>query len=272
MNKKKIVEAMLKYTPPPDFENLDGCPNFDSWDDISLDSKGLLSKMPNAFFFGALFDRQVPAGKAWEIPYRLKKRLGHLSITRISKMNTKDLALYIGPYKDEKALHRFYNQMSDCLIFACRLLENKYHGNAENIWSGNHNISVVLYRLFEFKGISQKIANMFVRLLITYYGVKLKGWSELDVAVDRHVARVFLRTGLIDSEKRKKDYKISEIKESVILSARDLSPDYPGALDEPAFEIGKYWCTSEKAYCNFEGDPCPLNSVCPKDKTNYSVL
>ena len=270
-NKKKIVKAMLDYSPPPAFNIECKSPNFDSWNDVSVESKELLSQNPNAFFIGGLFDRQVNAGKAWEIPYNLKTRLGHLNINKISKMGVKELAIHIGPNKHGKALHRFHNQMADCLIFACILLIDKYEGSAENIWKGNQNIQFVLSNLIEFKGISQKIANMLVRLLITYYGVRLKGWSELDVAVDRHVARVFLRTGLIDSEQEKKIYKISNVKKSVILSARELSPKFPGALDEPAFEIGKYWCTAEKAYCNYEGDPCPLNIVCTKDKIDYSI-
>lgn len=270
--KKKIVEEMLNYRPPPAFNIERKSPNFDSWNGVSAESRELLSKNPNAFFIGALFDYWIKSDKAWEAPYHLKNRLGHLNINKISKMVEEELAVHIGPNKHRKAIHTHHNKMAGRLISACILLMEKYEGNAENIWKRDQNIEVVKSNLREFNGIGQKIANMFVNLLNITYGVVLKGWSEVDVAVDRHVARVFLRTSLIDSEQEKKIYKEANVKRGVILSARELSPKFPGALDRPAFEIGKYWCTAQKAKCNYDGNPCPLNEVCAKDKIDYSIV
>ena len=116
-------------------------------------------------------------------------------------------------------------------------------------------------RLEEFEGISQKISNMMGRLLGTYFGVFLTKWNEIDVAVDRHVARVFLRTGLVQ---RSRDATVSEVRDEIIQRARELRPSFPGCLDDPAFDIGTEWCTAETAYCDWEDELCPLSKHCRK--------
>jgi len=122
-------------------------------------------------------------------------------------------------------------------------------------------------RLEEFEGISQKISNMMGRLLGTYFGVSLTRWNEIDVAVDRHVARVFLRTGLVQ---RGRDAKVPEVRDEIIQRARELRPSFPGCLDDPAFDIGINWCTAEKAYCDWADEPCPLSKYCRK-KTLHNI-
>lgn len=112
-------------------------------------------------------------------------------------------------------------------------------------------------RLEEFEGISQKIGNMMVRLLGTSFGVHLTEWNKIDIAVDRHVERVFRRTGLIGDAGRL-------TKRLVIQKARELCPDFPGKLDDPAFNIGEKWCNEKRPLCDDfrEGRTCPLNKVC----------
>jgi endonuclease-3 len=267
---RKILKAMLEYVPCPNFARVLKKPNLSEWG-LSEESVDLLQKEPNAFFLGTVFDRQMDANKAWEIPYLLKERLGHLDVRRISRMKESELVKHLGPNKDRKSLHRFYNLMADCAISASKLLVEKYEGNASNIWR-IPKVNIVLDNLLEFKGIKQKLAHMFVRILITYYGVRLTGWKAIDVAVDRHVARVFLRTGLIKVKSGISKVPIGEVKDSVIQKARELFSKYPGALDEPAFSIGREWCNANKAYCDYKGDPCPLTKVCSKKRLHYEVV
>ena len=132
----------------------------------------------------------------------------------------------------------------------------------------------MIARLQELKGVSQKISNMFVRHLVTDYGVSLEGWDRIDIAVDRHVARVFLRTGLVNSKKGQDKYHVSDIADKVVAKARELYPQYPAALDVPAFNVGYTWCTEKEARCagnNVEG-PCPLSKVCSKRKRHYKII
>jgi endonuclease III len=61
-----------------------------------------------------------------------------------------------------------------------------------------------------------------------------------DVAVDVHVRRVFLRSGLVESDDPV----------SIILAARELWPDPPAALDSPAWNVGITWCRPTAPECS----------------------
>ena len=258
-----IAKAMLVYSPCPTFRKKSRQPDFKGWE-LPEATIRFLKREPNAFLFGAIFDRMVPYEKAWNTPRLLRDRLGHLDVSRISRMPVVDLAKMIGHSSSQIALVRFPNTMSRCIISASKRLVSKYRGDASNIWEKPPEVSSVLRKLQEFEGISQKIANMTVRLLVTYYGVALKGSNNIDVAVDRHVARVFLRSGLVSPSSAGHMQRIASMRESIIERARELVPKYPGALDDPAFEIGRDWCTAEEAYCDYPGEPCPLSKVCRK--------
>ena len=264
---KKIAKAMLKYRPCPDFEELAGKADLSNWG-LTRATRILLEKNPNAFLIGGVFDLGINAEDAWERPLLLSQRLGHLDVHRIAKLSEKQMQRYVGLFKGEISLHRFPAKMSRSLILACKRLVSDYDGDASNIWSGDPGAAAVLTGLQEFHGIGQKIGNMMVRLLIQYYGVKISNWHKVDVAVDRHVARVFLRTGLVSGWR---ESRIVDIRDEVIETARHLSPKYPAALDEPAFAIGKYWCTAEEAYCWHEDGDCPLAKVCTKRKRSWQV-
>jgi endonuclease III len=153
--------------------------------------------------------------------------------------------------------------MADTLISACQLLRDRYNGNARNIWRTD-SARQIIERLSEFKGVSQKLANMGTRFLGIYYGVPLTDWNKIDLPVDRHVARVFLRTGLIKPKNQATVQPVAVFRDAIIQKARLLSPAFPAALDEPAFDVGRYWCRPENPYCEDSKEPCPLHKSCPR--------
>jgi uncharacterized HhH-GPD family protein len=273
LKSRGIADALLQYLPPPAIGSTPRGKSFEGWE-ISEESKKLYLRSPDAFLMAAILSRQIRGLQAYEIPFRLMQRMGHLDIRKIAEMSREELAGYMGPGQHGKALHRFYNTMSDQLIFDCDLIVTKYGGHAANIWKDERDAGTVIERLQELKGVSQKISNMFVRLLVTCYGVSLEGWDLIDIAVDRHVARVFLRTGLVNSKEGQDKYHVSDLAEEVVTRARELYPRYPAALDAPAFNIGYTWCTEREARCagnNVEG-PCPLSKVCSKRKRHYKII
>lgn len=259
---EKIAKALLAYSQCAGYGKIASCPDLSGWG-LSPETVRLVEKNPDAFLIAVLFDRMLPWEKAWEAPLQLKRRLGHLDIHKISKMKTESLAKVLGKGRSQKSLVRFPNRMSEGLVSACRVLMIRYAGDARNIWRGA-TAAVVIERLSKFEGISQKIANMTARFLGLYYGVRFSDWGNIDMPVDRHVARVFLRAGLVKPVSSDTVQRIPILKEAIIHKARLLSPRFPAALDEPAFEIGRYWCTSERAYCDHEPEPCPLRKVCPR--------
>jgi len=266
-----IAIRMLQLYPPPRVHSNCGRPDFGGWG-ISEESKRLYERCPNAFLLAAVMDRQMPGARVYEIPRQLKSRMGHLDVRRIAGMSEAALAGFMGPGRHGPALHRFYNTVSRDIVCDCRILAEKYDGDARSLWEGDIEAAEVIARLKELRGVSQKIANMFARHLVTYYGVNLKGWERIDVAVDRHVARVFLRTGLVAAKKGQSRYSVSELREQVVARARELSPEYPAALDPPAFDIGMRWCTEREARCDGKGEPCPLAGVCTKRKRHYKIV
>ena len=253
----QIVQAMLAFTPPPDFSRKNAkATHLDSWG-LSREVAELILADPNAFLIGSIFDYQIPFRKAWEAPFKLKQRLGHLDVATIASMEFDDLHAVIYGDRKGNSLHRFNSILTRKVISACKQLVEKYDGSAENIWPDGSSASAVMARLENFDGISQKIGNMMVRLLGTWFGVHLTEWNRIDIAVDRHVERVFRRTGLISNGSQL-------TKKLVIEKARELCPDFPGKLDDPAFNIGEKWCNEQRPLCDEvkEGRTCPLSKVC----------
>jgi uncharacterized HhH-GPD family protein len=256
-----IVNDMLAFVPPKEIGVAEKVDDLSCWG-LTKENSDLLHNNHNALLFGAIFDFMIAYEKAWWAPYELKRRLGHLDTYIISQIPTDLLQVYIQNGSHGSSLHRFPSKLAERIISACKLLNSKYSGNARNIWPDGTSANVVVERLEEFSGISQKISHMLCRLLGCYFGVSLTNWEKIDVAVDRHVARVFLRTGLV--QKKNGVHNINSIRQEIIDRARILNPSYPGSLDEPAFTIGLKWCTSEIAKCNAVGQPCPLYISCRK--------
>ena len=78
-------------------------------------------------------------------------------------------------------------------------------------------------------------------------GVPVDGMVGSDVAVDVHVRRVFLRSRIADRDDR----------DHMITAARQLHPSRPGALDFPAWDVGRNWCHAGGAGLrSLPADPC----------------
>jgi endonuclease III len=260
---ERIVKDMLRYRPCPQMTNVVKATNLDSWG-LSREVGEFLLQNPNAVLFGAIFNYFIRYEKALAAPLELHRRLGHIDPFRLAKMQEGQLLPYVQRGQHGQALHRFPAALARRIISASNKLVSEYKGSASNIWPNNVRASVVMKRLEGFEGISQKISRMMGRWLGTYFGITLTNWDEIDVAVDRHVARVFLRTGLVDRQKG--IYSVSEVRDDIIRRARYLRPSFPGCVDEPAFNIGFRWCTSEEAYCDRAGEPCPIGNACRKKR------
>jgi len=199
-----------------------------------------------AFLLAVIFDQGIPAERAWRAPLDLRDRLGHLDPAHIAA-EPKVVAEAI---RRPKALHRFVNKTPRWVVSAAGRVLSEYEGDAGNIWRGSPTAVQVRDRLDAFPGISQKKAAMAVMLLWRNRDVPIDGMEECDVAVDIHLRRVFLRTGLAERDQPS----------HLIRAARDLYPTLPGALDPPAWAIGREWCHARVPEC----PECPLTEVCPK--------
>lgn len=265
---REVVEAMLEWMPPP-------TPGHVKRLAVRSDHYAKHARLPrlsreettNSFLFAVIFDHMIRAERAWAAPTELARRLGHLDVHRIARMSEEALGPVVRGRNGEKALHRLWPRVTRSLIAASQHLVEHYHGDAENIWPDGLDVSELKRRLHEVPGLGAKLVNMTVRLLTDDFGRRFGGWEHADVAVDRHVARVFLRTGLVGPELSGRKHRLHELRDEITDAARRLSPEYPAALDGPAFTIGQQWCKARRAECG----GCPLGRVCARTRKAWTV-
>ncbi len=216
-----------------------------------------LKGYPHAFVIGCVVDRQIPAGKAWAIPYKLKGRIGSFEFAKLRKMKKEEWFHHFQfDNRNERApLHRFNKTMSGCVYHAIKTIGDVYGGDASKMWSGKPSSATVVYRFLQIHGVGQKIATMAANILVRNFNIKFKDYCSIDVSVDVHIKRVFYRLGL--TEKGAASKKITD-------KARGLHPNFPGILDFPCWQIGKNWCTPRNPKCK----ECYMNQVCPTAETS----
>lgn len=199
-----------------------------------------------AFLAGVIGDYQMPAERAWAVPYRLSRKLGGWGVHIVADSPERVLAAFLGP----PALHRFPTQSARWLVAGAQRVIDDYGGDAGAVWSDRPTAKHLRERLTEFLGISQKKAAMTVEILSGQRGIEIRELSGSDIAYDVHVRRVMLRTGL--ARRDQVDHMVE--------AARSLHPDRPGALDLPMWEIGRTWCHARKPEC----ETCEIGAACPQ--------
>ncbi len=148
------------------------------------------------------------------------------------------------------SLHRYVENVPRWVVSAAQQVLDVYGGDAETIWNDAPTAVELRRRLEAFDGIGQKKAAMAVEILERDRGVVVRELSGSDVAFDVHIRRVFLRTGLADTDDL----------DHVVEQGRLAHPDRPGAIDLPAWDIGRRWCRPRDPDC----DACPLAAACPR--------
>ena len=212
----------------------------------------LLREDPFAFLLGVVFDEGIQAERAWEAPYLLKQRLGHLDPARMRDGAAEVRAAVEQP----PTLHRYVELMPEALVAAATRVCDEYDGDASAIWSGSPTAAEVDARLQRFRRIGPKKAAMAVEMLVTNFGIDITERAGTNVAYDVHVRRVFLRAGLVDYDSF----------EAITAVARRLHPERPGLLDLPTWLIGRRWCHPTHPQC----PDCALTEVCQK-RTHLNV-
>lgn len=199
-----------------------------------------------AFLVGVICDEQVRFEAAWNAPLELRRRLGHWDLLRIAGQP----ATVIAAFADGAKLHRWVTKTPERIVAAATKVLDDYNGDAANIWNDRPSAATLRRRLQAFEGIGQKKAAMAVELLEAGLGVEIAELAGSDVAVDVHIRRVFLRSGLSDRDDV----------DHIVAVARRLHPTRPGALDNPTWDIGRRFCHARDPECA----ECPLTQVCAR--------
>jgi uncharacterized HhH-GPD family protein len=223
----QLAGATAQFTPNPEADRL-------------------VRNDPFAFLLAVIADMGIRAERAWALPFELRARLGYLSPREFATHPDAVRAAI----QQEPKLHRFINTVPGWVILAAQIIDDQYNGDASRLWSDTPAAAVLQRRLEEFPGIGQKKAAMATAILNRDLGVAISDLSGVDIAYDVQIRRVFLRTGLAQHDNL----------EHMVAVARALHPEQPGALDLPAWDIGRRWCRPTNPDC----PACPLNFACPR--------
>jgi uncharacterized HhH-GPD family protein len=207
-----------------------------------------LENFPHAYVLACVMDRQIKAEKAWLIPHFIAEKLGNFEFKTLAALSLAEVEKLM---TDPAPLHRFPAEMSKNFHSAIQTIAKKYDGVASKVWDGEPSSAEVVYRFLEFRGVGQKIATMAANILARDLKIKFLDYYSIDISVDVHIQRVFYRLGLIPK---------SASNEQIIYRARALSPEFPGLLDLPAWEIGRNWCKPSDPNCS----DCYISKACPK--------
>ncbi len=136
----------------------------------------LLERDPLALLIGMLLDQQIPMEKAFTSPSVLAERLGH-------DLNAAEIAAYDPDafeqlFRTPPALHRFPAAMAKRVQEMCRVLVERYDGEATAVWEGAADGADLVKRIGTLPGFGDQKARIFAALLGKQVKIKTKGWAE----------------------------------------------------------------------------------------------
>jgi len=204
-----------------------------------------LEKYPHAFVLACIMDRQIPAERAWKIPYLISIEIGGFEFEKLVSLSEE----YLTKLFLEKKLHRFNKDMAKNFYLGIQRISKEYDKDASNIWKNKPKSATVVRRFLEFNGMGIKIATMITNILARDFKIPMEDYICIDISPDVHVKRVFKRIGFI-SENSNND--------ELLYSAKELNPEFPGIFDFSCWEIGRKWCHPKNPEC----EKCYLNKYC----------
>lgn len=169
---------------------------------IDAEANALLDRDPLAVLVGLTLDQQITMEKAFTSPYVLAQRLGHDPTA--AELAGFDLDELIAIFAKPPALHRFPKAMAARVQEVCRVLVDRYDGDAAALWRDVPTGAELYQRIFALPGFGKQKAQIFVALLGKQYGVQPPGWraaaggygeedsyrSVADIVDDESLARV----------------------------------------------------------------------------------
>jgi endonuclease-3 len=245
--KRKVAKALRRHAR-----------TIAGWTRWSTKTSKMRPHTANAFLLGVMLDRSVPADRAWDAADWICRAVGDEGdVTalwqELSTMEPRRLSGFLRYGYGGQAFHRHYKTFARLLPEAADHLLAEYGGDPRRIWNNQRDVNEVRRRLDAIPNIGAALARMAVLILARHHGLVggKKAKRHLDVKPDVHVRRVFQRAGIIPAGASLR---------AVVDAARQLAPDFPGALDAPAWEVGRNWCRPSRPNCS----ECPIGAECPR--------
>ena len=135
----------------------------------------VLTDSPFALLAGMMLDQQYPMEHAFRGPAKVLGRFGSLEPSAIAAADPDEFAALCST---PPAIHRFPGSMATRLQSLAAVVEEKYEGHTERIWTEAASGTELLARVMELPGFGKQKAQIFVALLAKQLGVRPEGWEE----------------------------------------------------------------------------------------------
>jgi len=134
----------------------------------------LLTDDDNALLIGMVLDQQVPMEKAFSGPLVIAQRMGgSLDVAKIAAMSEDE---FVALCAQRPAIHRFPAAMGKRIYQVCRVLTDRYDGQAANLWNQARSGEEVKSHLAGLPGFGADKAAIFTAVLGKQRGVTPEGW------------------------------------------------------------------------------------------------
>ena len=128
----------------------------------------LLAQDPMALLIGFALDQQVPVPTAFSGPLKLKQRIGTLDAGRIAKT---DPAVLEAAFREKPAIHRFPANMARRVQELAALVEERFGGRAERLWTEARDSDDLRARIEELPGFGEMKVKALGSVLAKRFGV-----------------------------------------------------------------------------------------------------
>jgi uncharacterized HhH-GPD family protein len=135
----------------------------------------LLSTDPFALLAGMMLDQQYPMEHAFRGPAKVLARFGTLEPARIAAADPEEFAALCAR---PPAVHRFPGAMAARLQALAALVEERYDGHTERLWTEASTGKELLARVMALPGFGKQKAQIFVALLAKQLDVRPEGWES----------------------------------------------------------------------------------------------
>ena len=161
---------------------------------------------------------------------------------------------------------RFCSNAAKTWIKISKLLADEYDGDPRNITEEPLETEEIKRRLQDFPYLrGNKLSNFYIRAMGETGLFKVKNLDELDIPVDKQVARFTIYTGVLKLLSKQfvgcaQDEPLRSLIEEAWRDAAKKLDVAPWKLDEPIWTIGSKLCSKRRC------GKCPIKDLCDKTK------
>ena len=135
----------------------------------------VLDASPFALLVGMMLDQQYPMEHAFRGPAKVLDRFGSIEPAAIAAA---DPAEFKALCSTPPAIHRFPGSMAERLQTLAVIVEERYGGRTERLWTEATTGADLLKRIMELPGFGRQKAQIFTALLAKQAGVRPEGWEK----------------------------------------------------------------------------------------------